>query len=336
MTGEGATRVAATPATLGRGPDLSVSVVVPVYGGEKLLEPLVDRLGAALSGRDYEIVLVNDGSPDDSWRRVLELCKTRPRLRGLDLARNYGQHNALLAGVRAAEKEVVVTMDDDLQHPPEEVPKLLDRLESGIDIVYALPRQRAHGFWRNVSARLTRFVIGGAVGIELADKVSAFRAFRTELRDSFAYFQGPYVALDVLLSWSTTRVATVQFEHDPRRDGESTYSFMKLVGTALTMATGFSTRPLRLASLLGLIMTFFGLILFVGVVVGHFVRGSGTIPGFSFLASTIVIFSGVQLFTLGVIGEYIARMHVRLMDRPTYAVREEVRSRAGVEQNAPR
>ncbi len=302
----------------------SVSVVVPVYNGAETLAPLVRRLEAVLGATDYEILFVNDGSVDASWSEIVALGREHERIRGLDLARNYGQHNALLAGLRAARNEVVVTLDDDLQNPPEEIPRLLERLDDGADVVYGLPRQRQHGLWRNVSARLTRFALRGAVGIELADKVSTFRAFRTSLRDTFAFFQGPYVTLDVLLSWATTRFEAIPVEHDERQGGTSAYTFRKLASQALTMLTGFSTRPLRIATLIGLGTILFGFAVFVWVVVRYMLEGFASVPGFPFLASAIAIFSGAQLLALGVIGEYIARMHVRLMDRPAYAVREEI------------
>jgi undecaprenyl-phosphate 4-deoxy-4-formamido-L-arabinose transferase len=252
-----------------------------------------------------------------------------PRVRGLDLARNYGQHNALLAGVRAARQPIVVTLDDDLQNPPEEIPKLLARLDEGADVVYGQPVQRQHGFWRNFGTRLTRAALRGAVGIELAQKVSAFRAFRTSLRDAFADFQGPYVTLDVLLTWGTGRFEAIPVAHDERAEGRSTYTFRKLASQALSMLTGFSTRPLRIATLVGLATMVFGIGVLAYVVVRYIVEGFASVPGFPFLASAIAIFSGAQLLALGVIGEYLARMHIRLMDRPAYAVRERVGEAAG-------
>ncbi len=307
----------------------AVSVVVPVYNGAATLEQLARRLDAVLD--EFEIVFVNDGSADGSWLRIVELAQADPRIRGLDLARNYGQHNALLAGIRAARFPVVVTLDDDLQNPPEEIPKLLDGLRAGFDVVYGQPRARQHGLWRNVGTRMTRTALRGAVGIDLADKVSAFRAFRTHLRDSFAFFQGPYVTIDVLLSWATTRFAAIKVEHDERTEGQSNYTFRRLAGQAMTMLTGFSTRPLRIASLIGLATILFGVGVLAYVVVRYIAEGFASVPGFPFLASAIAIFSGAQLLALGVIGEYLARMHVRLMDRPAYAVREEVGSAVGTD-----
>ena len=301
-----------------------ISVVVPVYNGAETLGPLVARLEAVLEGREFEILFVNDGSADRSWERIRELAREHPSVRGFDLARNYGQHNALLAGIRAARFPITVTLDDDLQNPPEEIPRLVARLDDGYDVVYGRARIRQHGFWRNQSARLTWMGVRSAVGVDLAAKVSTFRVFRTSLRDGFAFFQGPYVTIDVLLSWATTRFDALTVEHDERAGGKSNYTFRRLASEALTMLTGFSTRPLRIASLIGLATILFGAGVFVFVVVRYILEGFASIPGFPFLASAIAIFSGAQLLALGVIGEYIARMHVRLMDRPAYAVRDEV------------
>ena len=304
-----------------------VSVVVPVYNGAATLEELVTRVERALPDAELEVVLVNDDSADDSWRRIVRLAASNPAVRGLDLARNFGQHNASLAGIRAARGDIVVTLDDDLQNPPEEIPRLLERLDEGYDVVYGTPIERQHAFWRNVAAWLIRLSLRSTMGHEVAASVSPFRAFRTDLRDAFESFSGPDVSVDVLLSWATSRFAAVRVAHAEREAGRSTYSFGKLVSLALTMLTGFSTRPLRLASLIGLASTFFGLLVLV-YVLGRLIVEGNPVPGFPFLASLIAIFSGVQLLTLGIIGEYLGRVHARTMDRPAYAVRDEVGSGA--------
>ncbi len=300
-----------------------LSIVVPVYNSAGSLPMLVDRVTSVLDGGDdYEIVLVNDGSSDSSWPVIEQLAAERARVRGIDLMRNYGQHNALLAGIRAARNPVVITLDDDLQNPPEEIPKLLAKLDEGNDVVYGSWRVPAHGLLRNLATRVTKFALRGVIGSEIAGQVSAYRAFRTELREAFADFAGPYVSIDVLLSWGTSRFAATPVRHDPRAAGKSSYGLGKLATHALNVLTGFSTRPLRIASLMGLAFTLLGGVVLVLVIVRYFASGR-VVPGFAFLASIIAIFSGAQLLTLGIIGEYLARMHVRIMDRPPYAVREE-------------
>jgi undecaprenyl-phosphate 4-deoxy-4-formamido-L-arabinose transferase len=267
----------------------------------------------------FEIILVNDCSRDQSWEVIERLVADSSWLRGINFMRNYGQHNALLCGIRAAKYDVIVTMDDDLQHAPEEIPGLLDRLNQGFDVVYGTPESEQNGFLRAIASYITRFALRAAVGADVAKNVSAFRVFRTQLRDAFQRYQAPFVSIDVLLTWGTTRFAAKKVPFHPRSYGASNYTFRKLVRHALDMMTGFSTAPLQLASLIGFACTLFGLGVFLYVVGRYLLEGS--IPGFPFLASIISIFSGAQLFALGVIGEYLARMHFRTMDRPVYAVR---------------
>jgi glycosyltransferase involved in cell wall biosynthesis len=301
----------------------SLSIVVPVYNGAASLAALVERLDAALAGREYEIIFVNDGSSDDSWARIVEAVRADRRIRGLDLARNYGQHNALLAGIRAARGTTIVTIDDDLQNPPEEIPKLLAKLDEGYDVVYGAASARQHGILRGLGTRLTKWSLRVAVGSDIATQVSAFRAFRTRLRDSFKDFQSPYVSIDALLAWGTSDFAAIPVRHDARAAGTSNYGFIRLATHALNVLTGFTTRPLRAATLVGVAFSFVGLGVLVLVIVRFFVQGN-PVPGFPFLASLIAIFSGAQLLTLGIIGEYLARMHERVMDRPAFSVHEEV------------
>jgi len=306
---------------------LAVSVVVPVYDGAAALPELVSRLAAVLAAcaPRSEVLLVNDGSRDASWQVILGLAghgplPDGPRVRGIDLMRNYGQHNALLCGIRAAAGAVVVTMDDDLQHPPEEIPKLLAALGDEVDVVYGTPLAERHGLLRVAASRATKLVLEGAMGAAIARRVSAFRAFRTELRHAFEQYGNPYVSIDVLLTWATTRFAAVPVRHEPRRSGRSKYTFRLLARHALNMVTGFSVGPLKLASLVGFASTLLGIGVLAYVVGRYLVEGT-SVPGFPFLASVIAIFSGAQLFTLGILGEYLARMHLRLMSRPIYSVR---------------
>jgi glycosyltransferase involved in cell wall biosynthesis len=299
----------------------SISVVTPVYNGEVSVAELCRRLGEVLPrvAAQHEIILVNDGSRDRSWEVISELSSSSQAVRGLNLMRNYGQHNALLCGIRAARYEVIVTMDDDLQHPPQEIPRLLARLDEGFDVVYGAPETEQNGLMRALASHITRLALRTAIGSEVAKNVSAFRVFRTQLREAFAGYQTPFVSIDVLLTWATNRFTATKIPFQKRYCGGSNYTFTTLVRHALTMMTGFSTVPLQLASLIGFVCTLFGIGVFVYVVGRYLLEGS--IPGFPFLASIIAIFSGAQLFALGVIGEYLARIHFRTMNRPVYVVR---------------
>lgn len=308
----------------------ALSIVVPVYNSEQSLPLLVAALSEAFTdyGAPIELILVNDGSRDQSWAVVQDLAARHAWITGIDLMRNYGQHNALLCGIRAAQHAIIVTMDDDLQHPPAEIHKLLAKLEEGYDVVYGTPQKEHHGLLRDLASQVTKLALQSAMGVQSARNVSAFRAFRQEVRKAFANYKSPYVSIDVLLTWGTTRFAAVAVEHAPRRYGKSNYTLRKLIAHTFNMVTGFSVMPLQLASLLGFTFTVFGIFIFLFVIVRYFAEG-GSVPGFPFLASIIAIFSGVQLFSLGIIGEYLARMHFRSMDRPAYAVKYQTNPSEG-------
>lgn len=300
----------------------SVSVVVPVHNSATILPRLVERLEPVLRGlaAPFELILVNDGSRDASWSAIEEQARRHSWVRGIDLMRNYGQHNALLCGLRAARHAIVVTIDDDLQHPPEAIPTLLAELGRGNDVVYGAPVEEQHGLLRDLASRVTKLALSQAMGAPIARNVSAFRVLRTPLRDAFAGYDGYYVSIDVLLTWGTTRFAAIPVRHEPRLEGVSNYTFRKLVNHAMNMMTGFSTFPLQIASLIGFGFTLFGFVVLAWVLGRWIIHGS-VVPGFPFLASVIAIFSGAQLFALGIIGEYLARVHFRTMNRPPYAVR---------------
>ena len=303
---------------------LDLSVVIPAYKSHAILPVLVSRLEAVLlpSPHRYEILLIDDGSMDDTWNTIDQLTRTHDNLRGISLTRNYGQHNALLCGIRAARGAVIVTMDDDLQHSPEDIPKLLAEIAKGYDVVYGTPVAEQHGMWRNMASQVTKMALQVALGVHTARSVSAFRAIRTSLRNCFADYRAPSVSIDVLLSWGTTHISALPVHHAPRHSGTSHYSVGRLLVHAFNMITGYSGLPLRMASLMGFAMTLFGIGILGYVIVRYFWLGN-PVPGFPFLASIIVIFSGAQLFSIGIIGEYVARLHFRMMDRPTYHIRQE-------------
>jgi undecaprenyl-phosphate 4-deoxy-4-formamido-L-arabinose transferase len=301
---------------------VSISVVIPVYRSADSLPELTVELARALPAlaETFEIVFVDDGSPDTSWQVIQQLTHQYAWVHGISLMRNYGQHNALLCGIRAAQYEIVVTMDDDLQHPPSEIANLLAKLHEGYDVVYGAPAHEQHGLWRDLASQITKLALQSSMGVDIARKVSAFRALRTEVRRAFADYHSPFVSIDVLLTWGTTRFAAVTVAHSPRKYGTSNYTFRKLVTHAVNMITGFSILPLQIASLTGFVFTLFGVLVFIYVVIRYVLQGT-PVPGFPFLASIIAIFSGAQLFALGIIGEYLARVHFRTMDRPVYTVR---------------
>lgn len=310
---------------LTRIPFKSLSVVVPVYNSALSLPDLIGRLKTVLDNLtyQYEMILVNDASMDNSWEVISSFATQHNNIRGINLMRNYGQHNALLSGILYAANEIIITIDDDLQQPPEEISKLIKKLEEGYDVVYGTPETEQHGLWRDLASQITKFALRSAMGIDNARNVSAFRAFRRQVCNAFADYRSPFISIDVLLSWGTTRFAAIPVRHDSRLAGKSNYTFHKLIVHALNMMTGFSTVPLQFASFMGFGFTLFGFLV-LAYVLGRYVIQGGSVPGFPFLASIIAIFSGVQLFSLGIIGEYLARMHFRTMGKPPSVVREVI------------
>ena len=299
---------------------MKISIVVPVYNGSDTLPMLVDELEQVLLGvaDEFELVLVNDGSPDQSWQVITALTKAHPWVRGIDLMRNYGQHNATLCGVREARYEVIVIMDDDLQNPPCEIPKLLEKLAEGYDVVYGVSRRRQQAWWKTLASVIVKRAIAYVMGLRTVRDIGAFKAFRADLRRAFEDFRSPDVLVDVLLSWGTSRFASVTVDEAPRTVGKSNYNLFKLIKVSLLVLTSYTTLPLRFASIVGFLFTLFGMGVLVYVLAIYFTAGS--IPGFPFLASTVIIFSGVQLFALGIIGEYLARVFERTGGKHTYVI----------------
>ncbi len=299
-----------------------ISAVVPVYQSESSLEELCGELAGTLSGigMPYEIVLVEDGGKDGAWDVIRRLAASDPKVRGIRLSRNYGQHNALLCGIREARHEIILTLDDDLQHPPSEIPKLLAKLQEGYDVVYGTPSERVHGRGRLFATKAAKWALKNLLRVGSADYAGAFRLFRASLREGFAECRGSYVSVDVLLGWCTDSFASVPVHLRERKFGRSHYGLGKLVAHTFNMVTGYSAFPLQIASWIGFFFTLFG----IGVltfVLARYLWSGRSVPGFAFLASIIAIFSGAQLFTLGIFGEYLARMYYRMLGRPTYVVK---------------
>ena len=307
-----------------RSPTVDVSVVVPVYGGEQTIEQLVSQTSAALSdaGWTHEILLVCDRPRDGSWEVAKRLAATRPEVTSIQLRRNFGQHPATLLGIRRSVGTTIVTMDEDLQHDPLDVPTLVRESRSAGAIAYGVAKELKHAWWRNATSRAAKWLVARYLGFHAHD-ISAFRAFPAELREAFATYHGERVAIDVLLSWAGAPIRAVECRYSTRETGESGYTFRKLVGYLLDLMLGYSTAPLRLASWLGLCAVFLALGVGGYVLVNWLVRGS-VVPGFAFLALSVAMFSGVQLLSLGLIGEYLGRLYFNALGKPQYLVAEIV------------
>jgi glycosyltransferase involved in cell wall biosynthesis len=307
---------------------MRLSVVVPCYKSAPTIATLLSRIEAALNElvsadarvHDYEVIVVVDGSPDDTVTIARTFEASMPALVVLELQRNFGQHNALIAGIRRASGDIIVTMDDDLQHHPEDMGLVIDPVLNGdADLVYAVALVEEHGWMRSFASRTVKRALGLS-GVPNASNVGSFRAFRTELREGFSSVTDPFVILDVLLSWTTSRVQTVKVSMSQREVGRSSYSFPKLVLHTFNMVTGYGVAPLRAAMLLGFLAGALGFVLLVVVLVQYWV-GNTTVQGFTTISALVSLFAGVQLITIGIIGEYLGRLHFRTMNKPMYVIR---------------
>ncbi len=300
----------------------SCSVVIPVYNGAKTLQKLAEQTIPILKRlfNPFEIIFINDGSKDNSWEEICSIENRQPEVYGINLMRNYGQHNATLVGIMHAKYELILTMDDDLQHPPSEIGKLYDKLQEGYDVVYGYPIEKAQKAWRNLGSSLIRMTLKSAMGAEDAKKITSFRLMRSEIRNAFMDYDSPTVLVDVLLSWGTSNFGFTPVEHRSRENGKSNYTLKRLIVFAFDMITSFSDWPLKLSSFIGIVFSFLGVAVLLYVLIRFIIVG-GSVPGFPFLASIIAVFSGAQLLSLGIIGEYISRIHYRTMGRPYSTIR---------------
>lgn len=267
----------------------------------------------------YEIILVVDGSPDDTYAVARDLEKADSRVHAVLLRRNFGQHHASLAGIARARFETTVLMDDDLQHRPEEIHKLLKPLvDPLVDVVYGNAVWEEHRFLRNLTSQGIKVVME-RMGMGNARLFSSFLAFRTVLREGFVQALGE-VYIDVLLSWSTNGVVGVPVVMDHRASGTSGYSWRRLINLAWDLTTGSSTVPLRFVTWMGFASFLAGLGLFVWIVIDYTLAGPD-VPGWASQAVMIAVFSGLMMLSLGIVGEYLGRQHTAAMRRPAYLVR---------------
>ncbi len=269
----------------------------------------------------FEIIFVDDGSPDGSWEVLQQIHAASPeRVMVIQLMRNFGQHNALMCGFRHCRGRYIVTMDDDLQNPPEELPKLLKVIQSkDLDLVYGSYGSKKHGGWRNLGSWLVNVFF--RLVFRTSITVTSFRVIRRELLETIFPYNLNYTYIDGLLAWNTQRIAEVPVEHHPRAEGRSGYSLAKLLTLAFNLFTNFSLLPLQFVSALGVVAAISGFALGVLFLILHFLTRI-TVPGYASLMVSIFVLGGIQLLSLGVMGEYLGRLHLNMNRKPQYAERK--------------
>ncbi len=304
--------------------EIEISIVIPVYNSSSIIEELHKRIAQAMSV-SHEIIFVNDGSIDDSWKKIVALSKQYSGITGINLRKNSGQDNALLAGLRIARGNYCVIMDDDLQHNPENIVDLYNECKKGFDVCYAnfssLKQTAVKNIGSSTNGKMAEILVSKPKGIYL----SPFKIINKSTVSEIAKFAGPYPYIDGIILTVTQNLSQVNVQHQARLNGKSTYTFSKSVSVFMKLFTGFSVLPLRLATITGCIATFVGLVLLVKYLYDYFIA-KNFIAGWTTVVVLIILFGGLILITLGIIGEYIGRMYLTLNNKPQYSISEIVKS----------
>lgn len=312
-----------------------ISVVVPVYRSATILPKLHAEICEALKDHKFEIVLVHDASTEDCWNVIVGLARKDPRVRGVNLRRNSGQHNAIMAGLHCARGAVIVTMDDDLQHSPADIPLLYAKVREGADVCYAQFGAKHHQLWKKfgsaVNDRLASYLLSKPRRLYL----SPFRAFSAALQQEIVKYSGPSVYLDGLILRITSRIATVTVAHHRRADGAGNYSLRKSISLLLRMATMTSVAPLRVATATGFIVGFVGIVVALGLVIARLL-GDDVPVGWTSLLVVVLLLSSVQLIAIGMVGEYLGKVTLEVRRTPQFTVAETVNLEPAVDDKAER
>lgn len=310
---------------MGKGGSVEISLVIPVYNEAAILPELVSRLNKVCSGlgNSYEIIFVDDGSDDGSFETLQELKRQDPHLRLLKFTRNFGQQAAVLAGFRLCQGDIVVQLDSDLQHPPEEIPKLLEAFTQEVDLVTTIPKQRRDGFLRTLGSRYLhgfgQLLFGRTVKLNL----SSFRAMRRGVIEKVEACRDRSRYMAVLMSWMAVPSVEIQVEHHIRQKGRTKYSILNLIQLTWDLITGYSNFPLRVVTYMGLFGALIGFAVMLFLLYQRIVQGV-LIEGFIVLSAVFAFFAGVQLLSIGFLGEYLGRVHMQLQNRPDYIIEKVI------------
>lgn len=308
----------------------SLSIVIPVYNSENTIEPLVNTIIAILKEcfNNIEIILVNDGSIDGSHTLLVELAsKNAPIVKYIRLARNFGEHNAVMCGLNYVTGDCAVIVDDDFQNPPMEILKLVNKLEEGYDVVYSCYEKKHHNLYRNMGSAFNNFAANILLKKPANLYLSSFKAINAFLIKTIVKYNGPNPYLDGIILKSTTSIGQQLCKHEKRIEGKSGYNFVKLFDLWLNMFLGFSVVPLRIASFTGIAMSLFAIVLMVFFIISHsyggFLFNHQIPPGWASLIVTITFFTGIQLSILGLFGEYLGRLFLTVHHIPQYVIRDK-------------
>jgi glycosyltransferase involved in cell wall biosynthesis len=303
----------------GNGPEYSV--VVPVYRGGQTLAALYERLVKVLVSLPggFEIIFVEDCSPDDSWKVLEELYSKDRRIRLVQLSRNYGQHAATICGLSCSRGRYVITLDDDLQHPPEEIPRLIEEVKKGYSLVYGKYLKKKHGWFRNLGSRLTNKALSRITSSQY--DLTSFRVIEGRIARAIVEMGSPNCILDIL-AFNLIPAGGISFctvQHDESK--QSNYGVLKLVSVSMDIVMNYSVFPLRIASVVGIITSVIGFFCGVYYLVKFFMNQI-SVSGFTTIVLLVIFFSGIIIFMLGIIGEYLGRIFLTVRKKPLYVVKQ--------------
>ncbi len=303
------------------------SITIPVYNSEKTLPELIERLTQVMDkiGQIYEIILVNDVSMDNSWEAIVKLKEKYPQISAFNLMNNVGQNRALMCAFDNVNGEYVITMDDDLQNPPEEIPKLIKAIKNSpeMDCIIGVPRKKHHSFYRNLGTLFVRYINNKIVGKPKELKTSSFRIFKRYIKNALILYKTRNPVITALILKSTKHIANITIEHCDRKHGSSGYSLSCLFKVTLDNVLNFSTLPLKFISCLGLVVSLGSLLLLIFYIITYF-QGAIKIPCWITLVFLLTFFCGLVFFSIGLIGEYLIRIIQEVNHSPRYIIRDKL------------
>jgi len=300
-----------------------LSVIIPVYNSEKTIEEVTRQLKETLEDKlKFELILVNDGSIDSSYMKCRKLSKSNNFIRFINLSKNFGQHSAILAGVRFAKGEFIAVLDDDLQSPPDKIWKLINKIKEGYDVVYAIYIYKKHNLLRNLGSKINSVMETILLKKPVGIKTSSYFIIRKYIAKEIIKYRGPYPYVAGLVLRITNNIGFVNVNHKERLYGKSNYNFIKLLKLWVNGFTNFSVKPLRVALFMGILFALAGFILSILLIIRKFLNPMTTV-GWTSIIIAVFLFSGIQLISIGLIGEYVGRSFLSINKQPQYVIKEK-------------
>jgi undecaprenyl-phosphate 4-deoxy-4-formamido-L-arabinose transferase len=302
-----------------------ISIIIPVFNSSENLNELSAQIAENLKHTDYELVFVNDSSTDESWKIITQIIEMDQRVAGVNLRKNCGQDNSILAGLRNSSGDFVVIMDDDLQHSPADILILIEACKNGFDVCYANFKTKRQSILKNVGSKLNGFVARMLLSKPKNIYLSPFKAIKREIADEVVKYESPYTYIDGIILDITSNLTQVDVEHFERKKGRSNYTLKKSASVFFRLFTGFSIVPLRIATYLGLAITILGFAMIFKYLYDFFIL-EDFVEGWTTIVILIIFFGGLVLTTLGLIGEYLGRAFLSINKKPQYSIKKIVRN----------